>query len=598
MRKKGKAKLQTRFFIAYLAVAGLILLVFSVFFYRYVSKILINQETESLTELTASFKSQCDDVIDEMDSASINLNYSSGIANLLGSQDLDLSKVSLSAFTDLCVTINGVENKVNQINLYDYQGNVLQVGVWTKYSTYDKDKETWIEQTKETQGSKFMSTPYQTNMLSRYVKGTDWCLSLYRGYENAYGRQVGAVETVRRCKSIFQSIISYQAKSSNTLQVYVYDQNGTQLYPYEESAASDFYTLVDEDREHQNVTDPASGKKEILVSNTSDYTGWTYVSVQNESTVLQPVNALVKILLFFILIMLLVTILISYYMSKTLMRPINQLKQEIHKTELSTLDKPSDVPWENPYVELEELNQSFHTMRHNLKNSMDDLIDSRAQELKSRSLALQSQINPHFYYNSLASVIVLAENGQDEEVIRMCRNLTRIMRYITDSSSMDVSVADEIDYVQKYLYCMKVRYQTSLNYMIDIDEAIMPERIPRLIIQPIVENAIKYGINTKPPWGIAIHGKVYENHWQIDVMDSGNGFSEEALKTIHERIDAADKNPGMPEMQINGLGTLNVYLRWKLYCGGDMIFTIGNTEGGHAIVTIGRYYHKEKNDEQ
>lgn len=598
MTKKWKSKLQTRFFIAHLAVASVILLVFSLFFYYYVSKILINQETKSVTDLTASFKTQCDDVVDEMDSASINLNYSSAVAGLLGNQELNLSGVPLDTFADLCVTINGVENKANQINLYDYQGNVLQVGVWTKYSTYESSKEPWIEQTKATGGTYFMSTPYQTNMLSRYVKGTDWCMSLYRSYENAYGRQVGAVETVKKCKSIFQSIISYEAKSSTTLHMYVYDRDGNQLFPYDEKSDEDYYKLLDSTLSHQTINGPDTHTQELVVSAISKYTGWTYIAVQNQSVILAPVNALIKILLLFTLVMLLITVLVSHYMSKTLMRPINQLKQEIHKTEIATLDSPSDIPWENPYVELEELNQSFHTMRHNLKKSMDDLIDSRQQELKSRSLALQSQINPHFYYNSLASVIVLAENGQDEEVIRMCRSLTRIMRYITDSSSVDVTVADEIDYVQKYLYCMKVRYQTSLNYMVDIEDNVMKEHIPRLIIQPIVENAIKYGINTKPPWGIAIHGKVYDDHWQIDVMDSGNGFSEEALQTIHERIQKADANPGMPEMQINGLGTLNVYLRWKLYCGEDMIFTIGNTDRGHGIVTIGRYYHKEIKDGQ
>ena len=120
-------------------------------------------------------------------------------------------------------------------------------------------------------------------------------------------------------------------------------------------------------------------------------------------------------------------------------------------------------------------------------------------------MALQSQINPHFYYNSLASVIVLAENDQPDEVIRMCRNLTKIMRYITNTNET-VTVRDEIDYINQYLDCMKVRYQSSLNYIINVDPEVMTEKIPRLLIQPLVENAIKYGIDSEPPWGIAIHG--------------------------------------------------------------------------------------------
>ena len=91
------------------------------------------------------------------------------------------------------------------------------------------------------------------------------------------------------------------------------------------------------------------------------------------------------------------------------------------------------MPRKHQYKELYDLNQSFGEMRSKLKISMDELIETRKQEIKSRTMALQSQINPHFYYNSLASVIALAENDRKDEVIRMCRNLTKIMRYITNT---------------------------------------------------------------------------------------------------------------------------------------------------------------------
>ena len=103
-----------------------------------------------------------------------------------------------------------------------------------------------------------------------------------------------------------------------------------------------------------------------------------------------------------------------------------------------------------------------------------------------------------------------------------------------------------------------------------------------------MENAIKYGIDSEPPWGIAIHGYQKDNGWRIEVMDSGQGFSEEALQMIQDRIKTAQGMLGLPEMQINGMGTLNVYLRWHLYAGDTMIFELNNTEAGHAIVTIGR----------
>ncbi|MDD3338009.1 MAG: histidine kinase [Lachnospiraceae bacterium] len=554
---------------------------------------MIKNETSAILDLTSSFQSQTDDVIRDMDSVSINMDYSQPVKALLGSGDLDLSAVSLPDFANLCVTINGVENKVNQINLYDYEGNILQVGIWTRHQTVDLNEIPWLEDTKKYGGSKILSTPYITSALSRYASGSDWCISLYRAYYDNYGRNTGALETVKQCKSIFKNILSYGASTDTPPACYVYNKDGVLLYPYVESDSFDYYGELDPDVTHMAFQNPQTEETEILAYKTSAYTGWTYVTVQPQDVILRPVNKLLQFLYLVLILMLAISIIVAYFLSHQLIRPINLLNQEIAGTNLSTLDKPSETPFKTPYRELEELNQAFQTMRVDLKASMDDLIETRQQELKSRTLALQSQINPHFYYNSLASVIALAENDRNDEVVRMCHSLTRIMRYITNSSA-PVTLRDEMDYIDRYLYCMKVRYQTSLNYIINVDPDLEQEPIPRLLIQPIVENAIKYGINSNPPWGIAIHGKIYEDHWQLDIMDSGNGFSEEALATIQKRIDDASRHPGMPEMQINGMGTLNVYLRWKLFCQDDMIFEFGNTPAGHGIVSLGRKIKKKE----
>ena len=107
-----------------------------------------------------------------------------------------------------------------------------------------------------------------------------------------------------------------------------------------------------------------------------------------------------------------------------------------------------------------------------------------------------------------------------------------------------------------------------------------------------MENAIRYGSNCAPPWNISITSVVTEGSWQIEVTDSGPGFTEEAKERITANIMKAIQNPGLPELKINGLGTINVYLRWKIFCKGDIIFRYGNTADGHGIVSIGRYFFK------
>ena len=141
---------------------------------------------------------------------------------------------------------------------------------------------------------------------------------------------------------------------------------------------------------------------------------------------------------------------------------------------------------------------------------------------------------------------------------------------------------------------MKVRYQSSLNYIIDVDESLLSEQVPKLLIQPLVENAIKYGSDCAPPWTISIRSVIADNCWKISVSDTGPGFSEEACEKIAQNLAKADQNPGLPELRINGLGTINVYLRWKIFCKGNIIFEYGNTEDGHGIVSIGRYISEKK----
>ncbi|QHQ62359.1 sensor histidine kinase [Anaerocolumna sedimenticola] len=498
-------KLQTKLFLAYVGLAILILLTFSIFFYKYVSNQLIRQEINNLTQQNSYFMEQTDTIINDMDTVSININYSSLVKDKLDSSfNLDISRNTLDSLASLFVTINGADIKVDQINLYDMRGNRLKVGIKTNTDTVNLKNISWFNKALELDGQKLISKPYNTSSLSTSVKYPDWFLSVYRSYNNQYGRTVGAVETIKRCKSIFKNITSYKRKVKDSAQVYIYSADNSLIYPYnltkkEQNSIPDYYSIVKNKNNIISLINPGTGEREYMVFSTSSYSGWTYITVQPESYILKPVNGLVKILLLFVLILLAASLLISYSLSRSLVKPIKHLKHIIQRIQIDTLgeDKVSNYP--GTYNEVSELYLAFQSMSENLKVSMNELIDSRQQELKSRTLALQSQINPHLYYNTLSSIIVLAENGQPQEVITMCRYLSQIMRYITDSSATIVGIGLEIDYVNKYLYCMKVRYQSSLNYTVDIEKALLEYRVPKLIIQPIVENAVKHGTNCIPP---------------------------------------------------------------------------------------------------
>ena len=591
--------LQSKLFFAYISLACLILFSFAVFFYAFVSRQLKQSQISAMNTLNSSFQTQVDSAIRNLDAVSVNINYSNQSKTILdNSFNLNISSNMLSAMSDLFISLSGTELKADQVNLYDFSGYVLEAGISTIVKKTDGSKDEWIEVARELEGKKVLTPPYCTREYTKTATYDQWFISLYRSFNNQYKRGVGVIETAKQCKSVFKSIITYKKKNhEDAASIYVFDSNGDLIYPYDisqeyKAALQPYYELTKGDDSALTFISPLTGKTEYAAEAVSSYTGYTYLTIQPESVVLAPVYNLLRILAAIVALFLTVSIFISYRLSRSVVKPVKHLKHIIQRMELDTLGQEKVTAYPVSVNELEELYQAFQLMSDNLKDSMEQLNQAKEQEMKARNMALQTQINPHFYYNTLSSIIVLAENGDSETVVKMCRNLSRIMRYITNTAETTVTLKDELDYVQKYLYCMKVRYQSSLNYSIHVDESLLSQPVPKLIIQPIVENAIRYGSNCAPPWNISITSVVTEGSWQIEVTDSGPGFTAEAKERITANIMKAIQNPGLPELKINGLGTINVYLRWKIFCKGDIIFRYGNTAEGHGIVSIGRYFSK------
>ena len=595
--------LQSKLFIAYLSMACLILFSFAAFFYLFVAGRLQESQISAMNTLNSSFQSQVDSAIQDLDNVSVNINYSNMSKSILDQKfDLNISDDMLSKMSDLFISLSGTELKADQVNLYDFSGYILQSGLSTMIRKTDDSRSEWIQKALDADGKKIITRPYSTYEYSKSAKYTQWMISVYRSFTNQYRRNVGVVETAKQCKSVFKSIISYRKQNRATAaDVYVFNNDGELIYPYDISeddaaAIKPYFDLTDASQTSVALTSPLNGQTEYATRTDSSYTGYSYLTVQPESFILAPVYKMLQILLAVVAAFLLVSVLVSYRLSRSVVRPVKHLKHIIQRMELDTLGQEKITSYPVSVNELEELYQAFQFMSDNLKNSMTELTEAKEQEIKARNMALQTQINPHFYYNSLSSIMVLAENGDCDTVAKMCRNLSLIMRYITDTGHTTVTLADELDYVKKYLYCMKVRYQSSLNYSIDVDETLLSEEVPKLLIQPLVENAIKYGSDCAPPWNITIRSVSTDSSWKIDIMDSGPGFTEEACQRIAENLAKADKNPGLPELRINGLGTINVYLRWKLFCREEIIFEYGNTGDGHGMVSIGRYMAQEQNN--
>jgi two-component system sensor histidine kinase YesM len=237
--------------------------------------------------------------------------------------------------------------------------------------------------------------------------------------------------------------------------------------------------------------------------------------------------------------------------------------------------------------EWDKLSFSFLKMNTRLKESFDQLLLSRTQELQSKMTALQSQMNPHFLYNSLATISAMAYERTYEEIIVMCESLSDMMRYIAADESSMVDIQTEINYTEMYLTCMKLRYGNMISCTIEVDASIRGYKIPKLMIQPLVENAIKYSTKISPPWNITIRGSIDQNRWIIEVIDNGPGFDEHELSRFYEKVNEMEQLNVLPALKLHGMGLLNIYTRLKLHYGNLMYFDIRNMPDQGAKVTIG-----------
>lgn len=606
MKKKLKT-IQSSLFFTYSLIIIVILLIYVSFFYGWISNVLKERAFETIDNLTYSFQEKLEYEIQKMDSVSMNIMYSNLVKGNFekytsyengesSEENNRVDKINNSKeLIDMLTAINGPSRPVQQIYLYDFKGNAFGTGFDNRQQQVNLNDKVWYKDIMNDERSKIISAPHQDPELTKFVsKDTDvYYFSLCRMYFDKYNTPQGIVEVKQSYNNVLNTIIEYTNKNSGTNSIYIYDRLGNLIYPIKGSTSNNdnyyfkYCNIKTENSASLIVPNPKTKEKELLEYKYSDYTGWIIAIAVSEKKLLLPVVNFEKIIVLFTIIILLFSLLFSFFAAKKYTAPIAKLRKSIRLMDLkdSSYSIPSDLG--SGLIELEELNQAFIKMNLKVKNSVQYLLASKQHENQARMLALQSQMNPHFLYNTLTTISVMAEDGMNEEITSMCVNISDMLRYISSDKSPLVKICTEVDYTRKYLECMKIRYGSKLSYIIEIDNKMMDINIPKLIIQPLVENSLKFDACKQPPWEVKIYGELNKEHWIIKVQDNGPGFNREKLKSINEKIKEIDQSGLLPSLELNGMGLLNIYIRLKIVYKKQMIFSIEENPSGGAIVLIG-----------
>ncbi|NIK70745.1 MULTISPECIES: sensor histidine kinase [unclassified Paenibacillus] len=273
---------------------------------------------------------------------------------------------------------------------------------------------------------------------------------------------------------------------------------------------------------------------------------------------------------------LIVGLLLAVFVSRNLSRPIKQLQEHMKKVEKGIFN--IRVPIGNPR-EIASLARTFNLMVVKIEELMSQVVREQEIKRKSELTALQAQINPHFLYNTLDSIIWMAEGKKTDEVVLMTSALARLFRSSISRGQELVSIRTEIEHVANYLTIQKIRYKDKLDFQIDIDPDIYAYRTLKVLLQPLLENAIYHGIKNRIGTGtIQVTGGKRDGYIWLEVSDNGVGMEAEALRTILE--------PRRSDRESKGVGVVNVHERIQLYFGKDYGLTYRSVPDEGTTVTV------------
>ena len=308
---------------------------------------------------------------------------------------------------------------------------------------------------------------------------------------------------------------------------------------------------------------------EGIINNSS----WKLFGVASSDNLKILQKNLTKNILILSCILIILSLFIGIIASKILSEPITRLK-----IAMIDMDKKwTHIKISTDIAEVSELENEYNRLIDRIKALTENITKEEKARRVFELKMLQSQINPHFLYNTLDTILWLSELNENESVIKVTSALGKLLRFSLSTDLDFVSIKDEIEHVKNYLEIQKIRYEDMLVYEIDSIDNLKDAFIPKLIIQPIVENAIYHGLRPNGGGKINISFESFDNDIIIIVSDNGKGFDTEKLK---------EDSPSDNKIYLGGIGIKNVDHRIKLLCGDNYGISIKSAPGMGTKVVI------------
>lgn len=478
------------------------------------------------------------------------------------------------------------KDKIQSIALYGTEGELMAAEpVILQKKGVNAGQQPWFTQAMAEIENMHFSTPHIQNLFQDDAKRYHFVISLSRAVDVIDGdRPENGVLLVDLKYSYLEEMMNRMNDSNRGRYYYVCDGAGNLIYhPYYNKINRGLFrentdiVCTSEDGVYKKMRSEDGNKQTVIIS-TIAYTGWKMVGVVRQDARTDSLEQFRIYMVVIVIMLIMMLLLVNRIVSKKISSPILKLDASVRAYEAG--EKP-DIYIGGSY-EIRHLGNSIQSSYEEIERLMKEIMEEQNERRKSELAALQSQINPHFLYNTLESITWMIESGKNQDAVFMISELAKLFRISLSRGKTIISIKDELQHCRNYMNIQKYRYKERFETEYDISEEIYSFCTVKLILQPILENAIYYGVGDmdkdEDP-RIVVRGWKQEQDIYIAVSDNGIGMRHEDVENILTGNQKAIKHG-------SGVGLINVHTRIRLMFGKKYGLIVESEPDEGTTVTI------------
>lgn len=500
--------------------------------------------------------------------------------NVIKENDLSSPENGIRQGMNLLYEAN--RSRLRSIAIYNHYGSLMAAEpVALQKEDPDVTRQGWYEKAVADTANMHFSTPHIQNLFDDGTRQYYWVISLSRVVElTDHGVPLTGVLLVDMDYSGIARMMKKMNASNNGQYYYLCDGNGQIIYHRKQIQISQ--GIADENSRRiagykDGVYDDIfEGKHRKVIVNTISYTGWKLVGVIPDTVFMQGMSDISYFIVMLILLMAMMLAAINRMVSVRISSPILKLQDSVMEYEAG--EKPEI--YIGGSQEIRHLGYSIQRSYEQIDALMHKIVLEQNERRKSELDALQSQINPHFLYNALDSITWMIEGERNDDAVFMVTELAKLFRISLSKGRTIISIRDELQHAKSYMNIQKIRYKNKFSVRFELEEAVYACCTVKLVLQPVLENAINYGVSGMDDCGeIRVTGRQQEDRIILSVMDNGMGMTEEEAELVLTDSTRMRKHG-------SGVGLVNVNNRIQILFGKEYGLVVESEPDEGTTVSI------------